>query len=83
MNALLNIDVLQIKNDHLGIAVPFFLSRDADVLKELSKKVANIIAAELLARRERPADIISRIDNGFPAVRNLHHDFVRITFLTV
>lgn len=73
LNALLNIDVLQIKDDHLGIAVPFFLSRDADVLKELSKKVANIIAAELLARKERIADIISRIDNGFPAERNLYH----------
>ena len=73
LNALLNIDVLQIKDDHLGIAVPFFLSRDADVLKELSKKVANIIAAELLARKERIADIISQIDNGFPAERNLYH----------
>ena len=73
LNALLNIDVLQIKDDHLGIAVPFFLSRDADVLKELSKKVANIIAEELLARRERIADIISQIDNGFPAERNLYH----------
>ena len=32
-----------------------------------------ILAAELLARKERIADIISRIDNGFPAERNLYH----------
>ena len=33
VNALLHIGVLQLKNDRLGMAVPFFVNQDADILK--------------------------------------------------
>lgn len=73
VHALLHIEVLQLKYDRLGLAVPFFVNQDADILKKLSKKVANIIAAELLAYKEQIINIAERIDNGYPVERNLYH----------
>lgn len=73
VNALLHIDVLQLKNDKIGMAVPFFVSQDADILKELSKRVANDIATELLAHKEQIVKAAERIDNGYPVERNLYH----------
>ncbi len=73
VNALLHIEVLQLKNDKLGMAVPFFVNQDADILKKLSKRVANNIAAELLAHKEQIEKVAERIDNGYPVERNLYH----------
>lgn len=73
VNALLHIEVLQLKNDRLGMAVPFFVNQDADILKELSKKVANNIATELLAHKEQIIKVVERVDNGYPVERNLYH----------
>ena len=73
VNALLHIEVLQQKKGKLGMAVPFFVEKDAMLLQELSKKAARNIAAELLARKEQLIRIVKRIENGFPVERNLYH----------
>ena len=73
VNALLHIEVLQLKNDKLGMAVPFFVSEDANTLKELSRKVANNITTELLAHKEQIVRIVEPINNGYPVERNLYH----------
>lgn len=73
VDALLRVDVLRLKNDKLGMAAPFFVGQDADILKDLSKKAAADIAAELLVRKERIIEIAERIDNGYPVERNLYH----------
>lgn len=73
VNALLHIEVLQLKNDKLGMAVPFFVEQDADILKELSKRVANNIATELLKHKEQIVKIAECVDNGYPVERNLYH----------
>lgn len=73
VNALLRIEVLQLKNDKLGMAVPFFVNQDADILKELSKSVANDIATELLAHKEQIVKVAERINNGYSVKRNLYH----------
>ena len=73
VKALLYVDVLQQKKGKLGMAVPFFVEKDAEVLKELSKRVADSIATELFANKEQILSIIQSIDNGYPAERNLYH----------
>lgn len=73
INALLHIEVLQLKNDKLGMAVPFFVNQDTDILKALSKRVANNIATELLEHKEQIVKVAERIDNGYPVKRNLYH----------
>lgn len=73
VNALLHIEVLQAKNGCLGMAVPFFVDKDAEALKELSKKVAANIATELLAHWGEIVKIAERIDNGYSVERNLYH----------
>ena len=55
------------------MAMPFFVDKDAEILKELSKKVANDIVSELLEHREQIVKIVERIDNGYPVERNLYH----------
>jgi len=73
VRALLNIDVLQQKNGYLGMGVPFFVEKDVEVLKELSKQVANTIVSELYANKEQIFSIVECINNGYPAERNLYH----------
>ncbi len=73
VSSLLHIDVLQQKNGRLGMAVPFFVEKDAEILKELSKKVAHNIATELMAHKEEIIEITKRIDNGYSVGRNLYH----------
>ena len=55
------------------MAVPFFVNQDADILKKLSKNIANNIATELLAHKGQIVNIAERIDNGYPVERNLYH----------
>ena len=73
VSALLHIDVLQNKDNKLAIAVPFFLERDAKVLKELSKKVANEISNDILLHKDKIIEIINQNDNGYSYDRNLYH----------
>lgn len=73
VRALLHVEVLQQENGRLGMSVPFFVEKDAPVLKELSKKVAGDIAAEILAHKEQIIKIAKKIDNGYPVERNLYH----------
>lgn len=73
VSALLHIDVLQKKEDKLGMAVPFFVERDAGILKELSKRVADDIANELFKHKKQVVNIIERIENGYSSERNLYH----------
>ena len=73
VRSLLHVEVLQQKNGKLGIGVPFFVDEDATVLKELSKRVANSIVAELLIHKEQIFSIVECINNGYPAERNLYH----------
>lgn len=73
VNALLHIDVLQKQDNKLAMAVPFFLEKDAIVLKELSKKVANKISNDLLLHKDKIIEIISQINNGYSYDRNLYH----------
>ena len=53
VRALLHIEVLREKNGRLAMAVPFFVEKDALILKELSKKVASSIATELITHKEQ------------------------------
>lgn len=73
VKSLLYVEVLQQKNGKLGIDVPVFVEKDAKVLKELSKRVANSIATELIAHKEQIFSIARCIDNGYPVERNLYH----------
>ena len=73
VRSLLYVEVLQQKNGKLAMSVPFFVEKDAKVLKELSKRVANSIADELLAHKEQILSIAMCIDNNYPAERNLYH----------
>lgn len=73
VNALLDIEVLRQKNGRLGIGVPFFLEKDAQILKELSKQPAGRIAEVLISNRKHILEIAKQIDNGFPVERNLYH----------
>lgn len=73
VRSLLHVEVLQQKNGKLGIGVPFFVDEDATVLKELSKRVANSIVAELLIHKKQIFSIAEYIENGFPVERNLFH----------
>ena len=73
VRSLLYVEVLQQKNGKLGIGVPFFVEKDAKILKELSKRVANSLATELIAHKEQIFSIAECIDNGYPAERNLYH----------
>lgn len=73
VEALLYIEILQQKNGKLGMAVPFFVDEDANTLKEMSKRVASSIAAELIAHKEQIVSIAERIDNSYPVERNLYH----------
>ena len=70
---LLYVEILQQKNGKLAMSVPFFVEKDAKVLKELSKRVANSIADELLTHKEQILSIAMCIDNNYPAERNLYH----------
>lgn len=70
---LLYVEILQQKNGKLGLNVPVFVERDAEVLKGLSKRVANCIATELIAHKEQIIRIAQCIDNGYPIERNLYH----------
>ncbi|MCI5774171.1 MAG: hypothetical protein MR210_06365 [Erysipelotrichaceae bacterium] len=73
VKSLIKIDVLQLKDNKLGMKVPFFVENDVDILKKLSKKVANEIASELLYHKKSISEIISHIDNGYSTERNLYH----------
>jgi len=73
VKALLYVEVLQQKNGKLAMGAPFFVEKDAQVLKELSKRAANRIAAELISHKEQIIRIAGSIDNGYPAERNLYH----------
>lgn len=73
IRSLLYVEVLQQKNGKLGMGVPFFVAKDAKVLKELSKQVATSIATELLFHKEQIFSIAQYIDNGYPVERNLYH----------
>lgn len=73
VNALLDIDVLCLKNDRIGMAVPFFTDMDSDVLCALSRNAANRIAQELLSHRQQIVRIVDQIDNGYSVERNLFH----------
>ena len=73
VRALLHIEVLREKNGRLSMAVPFFVEKDALILKELSKRVASSIATELITHKEQIFKIAERIDNGYPVERNLYH----------
>lgn len=73
VRSLLYIEVIRQKNGKLGIDVPVFVQNDAKVLKELSKRVANSIATELIAHKEQIFSIAQCIDNGYPVERNLYH----------
>lgn len=73
VDALLHVEVLQEKNGKLGIAVPFFVKQDTTILKELSKDIACCIVNKLLEQKEKIAEIIEKIDNGYPCDRNLYH----------
>lgn len=73
VQALLHIDVLQIKNHQLAMAVPFFLDKDVEMLKELSKQAAQKITDELISHKDKMIKIIHKIDNGFSYDRNLYH----------
>lgn len=73
VKSLIEIDVLQLKDNKLGMKVPFFVESDIDILKKLSKKVANEIADELLYHKKTINEIISCIDNGYSIERNLFH----------
>ena len=70
---LMYVEVLRQKNGKLGIDVPIFIEKDAKVLKELSKRVANSIATELIAHKEQIISIAQCIDNGYTVERNLYH----------
>ena len=73
VRSLLYVDVLQQKHGKLGVGVPFFVEKDSTVLKELSKRVANSIATELITHKEQIYSIVESIDNGYSAERNLYH----------
>ena len=73
VSLLLHIGVLQQRSDRLGMAVPFFVEKEATILKELSKKIAQNIASDLLLHKEQLIEIVKKIDNGFPVERNLYH----------
>lgn len=73
VHALLHIEVLQQKNEKIGMAVPFFIEKDAVILKELSKKVAGNITDELIKHKELLLEIIDQIENGYSSERNLYH----------
>lgn len=73
VKSLLYVEVLRQKNGKLGIDVPVFIEKDAKVLKELSKRVANSIATELIAHKEQIISIAQCIDNGYTVERNLYH----------
>ena len=70
---LLHIDVIQMKNDKLGMAAPFFVKHDANILKKLSKRVANDIARKLLSHKKQIIKYAEYINNGFTVERNLYH----------
>ena len=73
VEALLHVDVLQEKDGKLGMAVPFFVKKDADALKELSKGIAHKIVNKLLGQKEKIIERIQKIDNGYSHDRNLYH----------
>lgn len=73
VRSLLYVEVLQQKKGKLAMGVPFFVEKDAKVLKELSKRVANSIATELITHKEQIFSIARCIENGYPAERNLYH----------
>ncbi len=73
LTALLHIGALRQKEGKLGMAVPFFVKQDADVLKALSKTAAHDIAEALLAHTGQIVTIAARVDNGYPVERNLYH----------
>lgn len=73
VEALLRIEVLQKKEDKLGMAVPFFRGKDEPILKELSKKAANAIANMILEQKEHIFDIIQEVNNGYDPEVNLYH----------
>lgn len=73
VGALLRVDVLQEKNGYLAVAAPFFMAKDAAVLQELSRKAACGIADVLTEHKETLLRIISELDNGYSAERNLYH----------
>lgn len=73
VEGLLHVDVLQEKDGKLGMAVPFFVKKDADALKELSKDIAHNIVNKLLEQKEKIVEIIKKIDNGYSHDRNLYH----------
>lgn len=73
VRSLLYVEVIRQKNGKLGMNVPVFVETDAKVLKELNKRVANNIAAELIAHKEQIFSIAQCINNGYPVERNLYH----------
>lgn len=73
VNDLLQVDVLQQKEGKLGMAVPFFVERDARILKELSKSVAKTIVSNLIEHEKQIIDIIQKVNNGYSYDRNLYH----------
>ena len=73
VDALLHVDVLQEKDGKLGMAVPFFVKKDAANLKELSKDIARRVVYKLLGQKEKIIEIIKKIDNGYSHDRNLYH----------
>lgn len=70
---LLSIDVFQIKNEKIAMAMPFFVSKDLYVLKDLSKHEAGNIADELVKHKEEIIKIINKIDNGYSSDVNLYN----------
>ena len=73
IRALLHIDVLQERNDRLGMGVPFFAEKDSEILKEFCISAADGIAGELLANKDRISELARKIENGYPLERNLYH----------
>ena len=73
VKSLLQIDVLQLHGDKLGMNVPFFLEKDVKSLKMLSGKVANDIFSILSGCQNSIKDIIGHIDNGFHSELNIYH----------
>lgn len=73
VRSLLYVGVLQQKNGKIGLGVPFFVEKDAEVLMKLSKRVANSIANELIGHKEQIFSIANCIHNGYCVERNLYH----------
>lgn len=77
---LLYIDVLKNKKGTLALKIPFFVEKDVETLKILTKKVAQRISQKLFNHREIINDIVSKVNNGFSNKRNLYHLLCGLVF---